>query len=372
MGRCAAPVASSMLPLNGAASGSSSVTIAGLNFGAYAFTPSAGLVSGSELCSTTSWSSGTAVQCHSGVPTMLGDESHMAVTINNVVGTRGSRFTFDAALVSVTERNSPLSGGAWVTVMGLNFGFTDMTPSVSIARRTCETAVWVATTSLLCHSSAPVDDLTYATVTVHNIAATVQNQFSFDSPVMSAASVDNNPRTGFVPTVTVSGLNFGLYDFSLSMNQRPDTPCVTTIWVAATSIICDLQESGLAWFTLTVADIIGTNYARNMRISFDSPVLSFVHPSNAPSTGAETFTVTGMHFWHIDRTPTTSFMSDPCKPSTWKSATSVLCVPNRVDPSDPLYPIRDGSAFQITIAHQISTMLKPFSYDSPVSSSIFV
>ena len=95
MGRCAAPVASSMLPLNGAASGSSSVTIAGLNFGAYAFTPSAGFLGGSELCSTTSWSSGTAVQCHSGVPTTLSSRSHVVVTVSAVVGTRGSRFTFD-------------------------------------------------------------------------------------------------------------------------------------------------------------------------------------------------------------------------------------------------------------------------------------
>jgi hypothetical protein len=94
-GRCAAPVASYTLPLNGAASGSSSVTITGLSFGAFGFTPSAGVVSGSELCSTASWSSGTAVQCRSGVPTTLSSQSHAVVTVSGVVGTRGSRFTFD-------------------------------------------------------------------------------------------------------------------------------------------------------------------------------------------------------------------------------------------------------------------------------------
>ena len=92
---------------NGAASGSSSVTITGLNCGAFGFTPSAGLVSGSELCSTTSWLSGTAVQCRSGVPTTLSSQSHAVVTVSGVVGTRGSRFTFDG-------RDA---GGRWIARM---------------------------------------------------------------------------------------------------------------------------------------------------------------------------------------------------------------------------------------------------------------
>ena len=95
---CAAPVVSYEVPVNAATSGGATVTISGLNFGVYGFTPTGHAV-GDVDCGTTSWSSATTAQCLLSAPITL-STSYSKVTVGAVVGTKSSSvFTFDGKLM---------------------------------------------------------------------------------------------------------------------------------------------------------------------------------------------------------------------------------------------------------------------------------
>ena len=90
----AAPVASAYAPGNAVKSGGATVTISGLNFGAYSFTASLA-ATGVDMCGTASWTSGTTVECRMIAATAV-KTSYAKVTVGAVVGTRvGVYFTFD-------------------------------------------------------------------------------------------------------------------------------------------------------------------------------------------------------------------------------------------------------------------------------------
>ena len=92
--RGAAPVVSYEVPVNAATSGGATVTISGLSFGVYGFTPTGHAVADVD-CGTTSWSSATTAQCLLSTPTTL-STSYSKVTVGAVVGTKASSvFTFD-------------------------------------------------------------------------------------------------------------------------------------------------------------------------------------------------------------------------------------------------------------------------------------
>jgi hypothetical protein len=120
-----APAVSAFEGRNVAASGSSTVTISGLNFGSYSFTPSGRM--GADLCASASWTSQTTLQCGMVGGTTLAP-SYTKVTVGAVVGTRASvTFTFDAPAVSFLAPGNVVScGGSAVSIDGLSFGMFKM------------------------------------------------------------------------------------------------------------------------------------------------------------------------------------------------------------------------------------------------------
>ena len=94
----AAPVVSYEVPVNAATSGGATVTISGLNFGVYGFTPTGHAVLDVD-CATTSWTSATTAQCLLSAPTTL-STTYSKVTVGAVVGTKAlSVFTFDGKVI---------------------------------------------------------------------------------------------------------------------------------------------------------------------------------------------------------------------------------------------------------------------------------
>ena len=103
-------------PKNTLRSGTGTVTISGLNFGAYSFTPTA-THSGDILCGTASWTSGTTVACSPSAFTTQASATRARVTVSAVVGTRSViGFTFDgndsgASGCGGVERGPAMDGG---------------------------------------------------------------------------------------------------------------------------------------------------------------------------------------------------------------------------------------------------------------------
>ena len=103
------------------------VTVGGLNFGIEVYTQSAGSLG--AACRTTAWTSSTSVQC--GIDTFtVSIASKLQLTVNTVLGSANLwGFSLDGPVVSSVMQNSPLSGGASVTVYGLSFGTEETTVS---------------------------------------------------------------------------------------------------------------------------------------------------------------------------------------------------------------------------------------------------
>jgi hypothetical protein len=91
---CAAPALTSISPANAAQTGVVSVTISGLSFASSDQTHSASLELSVE-CSSTSWTSATAVACSAAL--YRGGTARTAVTVSNQGGTLTGQFSFDGA-----------------------------------------------------------------------------------------------------------------------------------------------------------------------------------------------------------------------------------------------------------------------------------
>ena len=258
-----APVASYSLPSNGAVSGDSAVTINGLSFGSYGFTPTAKAVV-DAVCGTTSWSSATSITCTTSAP-MTVMASFTKVTVSAVVGTRASKsFTFDTPAVSgVLPINAPSSAGGSATISGLNFGAYSFTPTALAAGTAlCATTAWTSGTTVAC---VPVIATTAAgfkaKLTVSAIVGTMSSvAFTFDTPVVSYEVLVNAVTSGGA-TVTISGLNFGVYGLTPTGVAVADAACSTTSWSTTTTIACLASVSTTLSppvMKATVSAIVGT------------------------------------------------------------------------------------------------------------------
>jgi hypothetical protein len=120
---------------NSATTGSSGITLSGENFGASDLSGSAsigGMPSAGTVCQTSAWSSPTGLVCSAPAGSGLGLGSVLATTASSLVGTDTAVFTFDAPVVSHTDRdNGPTSGSGSITLSGENFGASDLSGSAS-------------------------------------------------------------------------------------------------------------------------------------------------------------------------------------------------------------------------------------------------
>jgi len=150
-----APVLSGVY-LNAPESGGSLLTVAGLNFGVHDFSATGrlGIATG-----TTAWTSATSVtlntgrcegmSCHTEYP------GYVQLTLASVAATGESLFSFDAPVLTAVMLNAPATGGASLTMLGLNFGHWEYSPSADLDGVVCQTGSWTSATALSCFSGQP-------------------------------------------------------------------------------------------------------------------------------------------------------------------------------------------------------------------------
>jgi hypothetical protein len=150
-------------------SGGASVTVVGLNFGSLLdLSQTASLSAG--VCATSSWSSTTSVVCTSGP--LRADVAFAAVTVGGVIGTQHQAYTFDAPMSTQGLSNSPDSGGASLTLIGVNYGAYDHSMTVSLSGGMCVTSSWSTTSSVFCLSGVLILDTPVVHLTLGEIAGT--------------------------------------------------------------------------------------------------------------------------------------------------------------------------------------------------------
>jgi len=221
-------------------SGDASVTVAGLSFGMYDFTAS--VTMSLAMCSSTSWSSSTSVLCNSPVAVLLAPQ--LDVTVGVVVGTVANPFTFDAPVVSSVGGNTVRSGGGGsVTVSGLNFAWVEPTASFLLSLAYCSCVSWTSASSSACRVGVISNDVAAVVVPVDVLAGTLFPAFTFDAPVHSAKSLPNVATTAAGLSTSVTGLNFGLRDYTPTSNLG-SFGCSTQSWLTGTVLRC-LDNTGV-------------------------------------------------------------------------------------------------------------------------------
>ena len=163
------------------ASGGALATLTGANFGAVDLTPSSLL--SLMLCLTRSWSSYSTVQCIAGTESTQGDSAQLVTS--SIAGMLLRAISFDAPALSDSYSNPPQSGGASLTLAGVNFGFADVSPTAAIGTTACATSTYVSMTTIKCLTSSSTELDALSILTVSATVGTAERLFTMDAPVLS-------------------------------------------------------------------------------------------------------------------------------------------------------------------------------------------
>ena len=305
---------------NAPKSGSSFLTVVGLNF--HELNGTASLSISSIACTSSSWTSSTAIFC---IPpfaptdnsaTILKHQSHSVTQLY--------LFTFDSPVIScITPNNIISSHASVVTVSGLNFGRTNTSATITIAltgSNLCVTTAWTSETVMQCVQQRMLIELgEFWTVRLMtNTVGTTDAVFTFDAPVLSGSRSANLPVIHNVP---ILGLNFKLLDFSPTI-QMDSVPCQTTSWTTSTALLC--AAAAISNIVDIVVDgLIGSSA---LTFSFDSAVISSASVFNLPDSQDHGVAVSGLNFGFYDFSPSIKLEQIPCTTSIWSSSTAISCL----------------------------------------------
>jgi hypothetical protein len=343
---------------NAPMTGGATITMRGQNMGFINVSPT--ITIGVSTCASSVWVSGTSLLCGQSNVGGHSSKHFVAVTIASVVRTLAGVFTYDSPVVSATlQQNAPPSSAHSVTLLGMNFGSSNLSPTIMIGSTSCLSDVWISSTSMACGGVVGLGVSYSVSVDVTSLVGTQLSAYSYDAPILSSLSLMNVPTTGG-SVIEVLGVNFGTTDPtpSVVLNSKH---CSSIIWSADTRIDCHAPSgsSSSNLSTISVSSIIGTS---STVFSYDSPVVTFLNPQNAPTSAGQSITTLGFNFGSTDPTASTSISGSVCSTASWSSVSSVQCAS----------PVGTGpnKHIAISISAVLGTAGVSFSYDSPVISRL--
>jgi hypothetical protein len=361
------PVVTYLSRPNAATSGGSSLTIRGQNFGPADYTPT--IAVGGTSCGTTHWRTDSIIVCQ--VPAGVRAALHSSITVDTIVGTGATVFTYDSPLVTQTAAvNGPTLSGATVTMYGVNFGKEDATVTANIGKTSCAQTIWVGNSVVQCKHSSGAGLGQVPAVDVGGLKGCLGTSFTYDAPAVTFAHLSssispnvftNGPTTERSYSVTLSGVNFGTSSFTQTITFG-GRPCETTMWITYTSVTCNSQSgSGSARVSLNVESVIGTGVAQ---FTYDGPVITRLLSPNMAAAAGGSVTIDGFNFGATDFSIEARLGSSTCSTLSWISATELTC----------LAPAGTGMAqsVQISLSDTVGTWFKSFSFDSPVPTHLTV
>ena len=362
------PVLTAFGPGNAPVSVGNTVTISGVNFGYGSVSSTVRL--GDTICRTSSWQSATSIQCaptgYYGLQTTDAAFALQAqVEVGGVFQTAFGVFTFDAPVLTNTATpNIPGTGGASVTITGINFAPVDTSKAVTVGVSNCQTVSWVSASSLTCNFPRGATSGIYLQYQLNSRIGTAATLFSFDAPVLSQTLLVNAPASG-TTILTLRGKEFGFASFSqtISVSQAPwGGQCTSSAWVTDTSVTCVVPPGfGMQrHLSLTLGSVGTLTY----RFSYDPPVVTQGAPYNAVMSGGTSLTISGLNFAVMDDTPSVLVGRTVCTTTSWLTATALKCQAGSIG---------DGQALlfsaQLMVAGSATAV---FTYDTPVLSMFTV
>jgi len=351
------PLITNFLGQNGATSGSSTLTVTGINFAADNRSPT--IIVGGSVCLTTSWFSDTSVRC-APVPASGGID-YVSLEVATLVGSTTRTFSYDAPVItSSTTVNTASTAAASLTVSGFNFALLNPSLTASIGPFQCTTSSWMALTSVLCQQPLGGGSNLAIGVTLGDSSRSNTGlSFSFDAPVVTSDLPTNAPTTGGT-VVTLSGLNFAGSDPTLTVTIGAS--CSTTSWTTSSSVVCVPPTTSAAGPQTVLTSIAGAAHSAVATFSFDPPTVTSSAALNSPVTAGTTITISGVNFRVSDTSSTVLLGVTTCSTTSWRSDTSVVCAVPAGQPT-----LSANTNFLINGV--VGTGLSLFTYDSPVLTS---
>ena len=278
--------------INVPATGSSSISVSGVQMALNAYSPF--LRIGHTGSTTTSWFSYSSVQALAswGIDT----NSSVRVTMQEYVNSASSLFSYDEydSLSSSHLQNSPSTGSASFTVSGGGFGLAAVTGKLRFFSTVCKSTSWLSDSSMACKIFSATEKSRDVLITFSNYhVQTSTSFFSFDMLSISRLKRQNAASTGSI-SLSIAGSSLASTSTSLQMRTL-STSCLTSNWFADTSVTCKSSQQIRAStaISLTVGDQAGSQTAA---LSVDSPAARTASSGNSIGTGSMSLTLAGKHF----------------------------------------------------------------------------
>ena len=370
-----APLLTSAAPQNGVCSGGTSVTLSGTNFGVSSVRSGLSVAWGSGSRNAR-WISNTAVVV--GSPSLYSDffglpvakaRNSLRVALADQATEATLQFRYDAAVATaVFPTNSPASGGAVVTISGMNYplGDHDLTVDICMPGAALE---WLSPNSVTCPVRPGIAAGVAVTATTASLLSATGGVFSYDTPVMTDLAPSNSPTSGG-SVLTVVGFNFGVAHSSPLVFVGVSA-CSTTLWLSDTAVICSVAEGICPGMQLS-ATVSPEGVQRlplvssNIHLSYDPPVVTSSTVINAPSTAQlVTMNFGGINFGMHDNRQKATFGTAGCDDFRWLSDSSIMC---RMQSNE----LRSSGTKSIVVASSCSaaTPAALFTFDAPLLTHV--
>ena len=195
---------------------------------------SAAMRFGGSACSSSLWLSSSAVQCKSLGRMIMARQ--FSLSVSKLVASFSREFVYES-LLNLSPGNSRTKGNINVSFSGSGFGIATSSSRGRLGLTACLESRWFSDTILTCRSRLGTYSALSAVITIQGSAVgTLTSSFSYDNPQFFAANARNISDT----KVTITGVNFGLYDASFSASIA-DLGCASTTWISETSLGCQLS-----------------------------------------------------------------------------------------------------------------------------------
>ena len=297
------------------------MSVNGLNFGIRAYSQVAGIGSnGFSSCISTAWSSDTLISCRTMAGT--GKALRLAVSTYNLAGSVSGIVSYNTPNVLFAARaNIPTSGSSVVQVAGGDFGIFGRTARLAVGHSAGMQSIWTSDSSL-CGKS------TRGATTSLQIKSTISLQLgsasfvaSYDTPLLSAASLNAVPMTGSI-FANISGRNLGYLSQSSSIRIGVSV-APFSLWISESSIRCRSSAGSGTSSAILVTSGRTTSVVFSGAMSFVNPSLSSSLITNSPVSGFILVSVLGRHTSTFDTTSAAKVGFSAVMFSFWTSSSSV-------------------------------------------------
>jgi len=214
----------------------------GSNFGNSDFTSR--YRTGDSACVASQWFADSSLLCK--LSAGQGHNFNFAITLVGEVDTSERLFSYDfPAAFKVVTTNSGPSEAAMHTLAGESFSLFSISQQSRVGFSSSALSEWISDTSLTLRVANGLSG--YGESIVVSVAmerkTTKTSMFSYDGPAILDVTVSAGGTSA--DHVTLSGVGFGSHDYTIRATIST-YGCVSTGWIAETSIVCKLNPAVIA------------------------------------------------------------------------------------------------------------------------------